>query len=118
MISKPPRILLTSILRAQGANGVITATNSLLQSFKEAGYNAELLTPFDVSPLIYVPLFAVKPLVTPVSRNTGVWWHRHFHAVILRYVLAEKLKDGRETIIFAQCPPRRRWTFSILPGMS
>jgi len=110
----PPRILLATILRAQGANGVITATNSLLHSFKKAGYDAELLTPFDASPLIFFPLFAVRSLVRPVSKNTGVWWHRHFHAVVLRSVLAEKLKDGRETIIFAQCPVSAKAAMDVL----
>jgi glycosyltransferase involved in cell wall biosynthesis len=99
-----PKILLTTILRAQGANGVITSTNSLVNTFKEAGYEAELVTPFDISPLIYTPIFAVRPLINPITPKTGVWWHRHFHAALLRRVLAKKLEVGRPTVICAQCP--------------
>ncbi|MCZ6674234.1 MAG: hypothetical protein O7C75_15000, partial [Verrucomicrobia bacterium] len=99
-----PKILLATILRTQGANGVITSTNSFLNAFKEAGYKAELATPFDISPLIYFPIFAVRPLITPITPKTGVWWHRHFHAALLRRVLAKKLEVGRPTVICAQCP--------------
>ena len=98
------KVLIANTLRPHGETGVQTYMNSLVAALLEAGYDAEVVTPYDVSPLIYIPVFAVRRFITPFSRKTGVWWHRNFHQALLRQALSRKLVNGRPTIIYAQCP--------------
>lgn len=78
--------------------------HAALRGFQDLGVAAEIVTPFDTSPIKYLPVFGVRKLITPFSRAAGVWWHRRFHGTLLQQVLQRKLAAAGDAIVYAQCP--------------
>ncbi len=78
--------------------------HAALRGFRGLGVTGEIVTPFDASPIRYLPVFGMRKLITPFSRAAGVWWHRRFHGAILQQVLQQKLAAVGDAIVYAQCP--------------
>lgn len=99
-----PKLFFAFVMRAGGVTGIHTSMHAALKGIRELGVDGEIVTPFDGSPIKYLPVFGMRKLITPFSRAAGVWWHRRFHGAMLEQVLRQKLGAPGDAIIYAQCP--------------
>ncbi len=97
-------LVIVSMMRAQGATGVQTHVNVVRAKFTELGREPRLVTPFDLSPAIYYPVFGVRRLLEPALPAVGIWWYRYWHAWFLRWALRGELAQFGPCVLYAQCP--------------
>ena len=98
-------LVIASMMRAQGATGVQTHVNAVRAKFIELGRKPQLVTPFDLSPRYFYPVFGVRRLLEPAMPAVGVWWYRYWHAWFLRRALRGVLAQFGPCVLYAQCPP-------------
>ena len=97
-------LVIASMMRAHGATGVQTHVNAVRAKFAELGRKPLLVTPFDLSPAFFYPVFGVRRLLEPAMPAVGVWWHRYWHAWFLRRALRGVLAQLGPCVLYAQCP--------------
>ena len=98
------RIVVASIMPRRGQTGVQTHVTTLIESAAGRAAGVELVTPFDMSPLLFVPAFAPGRLARPFSRTAWVWWYRESHRRILAVALGRKLAALGPAVVYAQDP--------------
>jgi glycosyltransferase involved in cell wall biosynthesis len=100
----PLEITIATLSREIGQEGVQTHFNELRRFLSRNGKPVHFVNPFDNSPFVVWPVFAVSRLLDPLSGALGVRWYRYFHYVFLKRALARQLNDGRRCVVYAQCP--------------
>jgi glycosyltransferase involved in cell wall biosynthesis len=110
MSDLPQPLVVSTMLRAQGVTGVQTHTQQLLRylASEEPGSAATLVTPFSWGRPLYVPAYALRHAIDPVSRAAGVRWYRRWHEAFLRGALRRQLAALGDCVIYAQDPPAAR----------
>jgi glycosyltransferase involved in cell wall biosynthesis len=99
-----PRVLIATILPAEGKTGMHTHIQSVARYLDLQGVPVEIITPFSWGGLLRYPVFGVRYLLEPLNGTAAVLWYRHWHEVFVAKALKSKLADGQETIIYAQDP--------------
>ena len=102
----PPRLIIATLLRAEGSTGVQTHVQQLRRYVGESG--AALVTPFSWSRMVIVPVFGLRLALERCSRPASVAWYRHWHEVFLRAALRRSLADAGSCVVYAQCPVSAR----------
>jgi glycosyltransferase involved in cell wall biosynthesis len=97
-------ILIATILRPQGPTGVQTHFNAFARYLRTRQADVALVTPYDVSPVLVYPAFALRKVLAPLSKAAEVSWYRTGHALVLRRALRSRLAAGNPCVIYAQCP--------------
>jgi glycosyltransferase involved in cell wall biosynthesis len=97
-------ILITTILRPRGPTGVQTHFNAFARYLRTRQADVSLVTPYDVSPALVYPAFALRKVLAPLSKTAEVSWYRTGHALVLRQALRKRLAAGNPCVIYAQCP--------------
>ena len=98
------KILIATIMRAQGETGVQTHFRTYMACLRESGKPCELITPFNAPLWLVYPVFGLRKLVDLFNREIGVWWYRYWHTYFLYQALKKKLRNGEACVIYAQCP--------------
>ena len=99
-------LVVATMLRSQGNTGVHTHFQQLFRYLAtDPATTAVLSTPFDWGWPLYVPVYAARHALAPVSGSADVLWYRHWHEVFLRGALRERLADLGECVIYAQDAP-------------
>lgn len=98
------RILISTIMRAEGDTGVQTHFRAVANYLIKQDKSVQLVTPFNAPSWLVLPTFAVRRLINPINSEFSVWWYRHWHKVFLQRALKKELADGKPCVIYAQCP--------------
>ncbi|MGD0959419.1 MAG: glycosyltransferase family 4 protein [Methylomonas sp.] len=98
------KIIIASIMRPIGENGVQTHVASFMRYLSEQGASMQLITPFNYYSALVYPVFAIRRILHPLSGEMSVWWYRFWHALFLQLALREQLAAGADCVIYAQCP--------------
>jgi len=98
------RILISTIMRAEGDTGVQTHFRAVANYLIKQDKSVQLVTPFNAPSWLVFPTFAVRRLINPINSEFSVWWYRHWHKVFLQMALKKILSDGKPCVIYAQCP--------------
>ena len=102
-------LVVATLLRTQGNTGVHTHFQQLFRYLAtDPAATAVLSTPFDWGWPLYVPVYAARHALAPVSGSADVLWYRHWHEVFLRGALRERLAGLGECVIYAQDAPAAR----------
>lgn len=99
-----PEIVTATLMRVEGETGVQTHFRTFDRWFTDQGFASRVVTPFDAPAWQIYPLFGLRRAVEFVSPPWGVWWYRHWHAVMLRRALRGVLARAGDCVIYAQCP--------------
>lgn len=97
-------IVTATVMRFEGDTGVQTHFRTFHHWLATQGVASRIVTPFDAPRWQVYPLFGLRRLVELFSPSWGVWWYRHWHAVMLRRALRAVLRDAFDCVIYAQCP--------------
>lgn len=99
-----PAIVIATLMRIEGETGVQTHLRTFHRWLDGQGIGSRIVTPFDAPHWQVYPVFGLRRIVEVASKPWGVWWYRHWHAVMLRRALRSVLQGGAECVIYAQCP--------------
>jgi len=109
MSDQPLPLVISSMLRAHGVTGVQTHVRQLLGYLAgDPGADVELVTPFSWGRPLYLPVYAMRHAIDPVSGAAVVLWYRHGHEAFLRAALRRQLASRGDCVIYAQDPPAAR----------
>jgi len=108
MSDQPLPLVISSMLRAHGVTGVQTHVRQLLGYLAgDPGADVELVTPFSWGRPLYLPVYAMRHAIDPVSGAAVVLWYRHGHEAFLRAALRRQLASRGDCVIYAQDRPGR-----------
>lgn len=103
--SRPPRIVVATIMRHEGGTGVQSHVQTFEEYLRGQDRPFEFVSPFSSrSPFLW-PMFGVRRAIHAVSTATSVWWYRYWHARFLESSLRRELaRHPHPTVVYAQCP--------------
>lgn len=99
-----PAIVTATLMRMEGETGVQTHLRTFDRWLAGQGYISRVVTPFDAPAWQVYPIFGLRRVVELASPPWGVWWYRHWHAIMLRRALRGVLAHAGACVIYAQCP--------------
>ncbi|GJG86435.1 hypothetical protein tb265_16160 [Gemmatimonadetes bacterium T265] len=99
-----PQVFVATLLRPAGGTGIQTHCRLLLREARALGVPAQLVTPFDLSPLVFVPTFGFGRVLKLVRPAWWAWWYRRGHFALLRRRLTACLPRETRTVVYAQDP--------------
>ena len=97
-------IIIPTLLHEHGPTGVHAHFNSFRKYLDKQGIPACVVTPFEVRRALSYPMFGVRYAFDRLHGGASVWWYNHWHYVFLKQALRKLLKDGRPSVVYAQCP--------------
>jgi glycosyltransferase involved in cell wall biosynthesis len=101
-------LVIATVAPIVGETGVQTHSRTLLSAFSAAKVPCVLQTPRKTSTL-WVPIFAVRPLLlSKINKTWSTWWLRHFHELALRKQLIRLAERDQINSVIAQCPVSAR----------
>jgi glycosyltransferase involved in cell wall biosynthesis len=107
-VTNAAKLIIATIAPAQGETGVQTHSRTLLSAFGETKVPCSLQTPRQAGN-IWVPIFALRPLlVSRINKTWSTWWLRHWHEIALRHQLIRLARQDQISSVVAQCPVSAR----------
>lgn len=104
MMSRVPVIVMASLMRPDGPTGVQTHIRAFRDHLQSVGQPYLVVSPFDASPALYLPLLALRRIVERFSQPTAVRLYRAGHGWLLRTALRKQLRAHPDAVVAAQCP--------------
>lgn len=99
-----PRLVIATILRADGTTGVHTHVRELQAYLRTNADEATLVTPFSWARPLAVPVFAARLAFPRAMSGAGVAWYRYWHELFLREALRKRLAGMDGALVYAQGP--------------
>lgn len=108
------RIVIATIMRREGETGVQAHFNHLAHGLAAQGDDVSIVNCFDVGKLLYIPIYAVRPLLLArYLPAMGVAWYRLWHYWFLWLSLYRTLRKADVDVVNAQCPLSAKAAFSV-----
>ncbi len=99
------RCLLATQMREHGFSGGQVHALAARTLLREAGWSADIVTPFSGRARLRAPVFALRYALQPFSRQTAILHYRHGHDMYLRAALRRAVESEPEgAILYAQDP--------------
>jgi glycosyltransferase involved in cell wall biosynthesis len=97
-------LVVASVARLGGPTGVQAYMRTVLDALTERGVAREFASPFQLSRVIVVGVFAWGPILRMFNTTAFVWWYRFGHRLLLWRRLRASVRRSRRTLIYAQDP--------------
>jgi glycosyltransferase involved in cell wall biosynthesis len=107
-VSPSPRILITTVMSPTGTTGLQTHVQEVRDYFARAGRSVQIVTPRSRADYLATPVFAARLALDRLTPAGGLVMYRSSHRVFLTNALRHELKDGANTVVYAQCPVSAR----------
>jgi len=99
-----PDVVLATIMRRTGATGVQSHARDFATHAARFGVKVTVVTPFEARSPLVAPVFSVRPGLSRINGDCGVWWYRQWHRHYLETALRRALRRRSGAVIYAQCP--------------
>ncbi len=98
------RIIIATVMSPVGTTGLQTHVQEVSRYLANTGRPVGVVTPRSRANALATPVFAARFALDRVSEAAGVAFYRSSHLAFLTHALRRELRDGSDTVVYAQCP--------------
>ncbi len=102
------RVVITTVMSPTGTTGLQTHVQEVRDYLEHAGRSVQIVTPRSRADYLAAPVFAARYALDRLTPAGGLVMYRATHRAFLTNALRHELKDGGDTVVYAQCPVSAR----------